>query len=127
MKLKNHTVVSEDLEDRFPESVDNKCSFASQESLSCDPQCSLKSTPSFSTGAEYKQISDWLHCCKTFQLLPDLNDQNNMVLPEEQFAFPMHLSFSPVKHACEVPEGRQVANLTPIILSRGVKPLKSHL
>ena len=75
------------------------------------------------TAPDYRHSKDWLHTLKTFNMLPDLNDQNLMALAEDHFAVPTNPPFSPLsplKKYSEVPEAaRQVCSLKPIILCGG--------
>ena len=98
---------------------ENKTLFLSQESTNFELP-SIKTTPSVSAGNEYKQVNDWLHTCKTFQLLPDINDQQ-ILLAEDQFAVPTLQPVSPLKRFNEATEGiRHVSNIKPIILCGGM-------
>ena len=94
-----------------------KMLLSSQELTPLDSICSLKSSPSFSTGTEFKQVNNWLHTCQSFHLLPDQNEQNMGMVQDDQFGVVTNPPFSPQKRYCEVTEGvRHIANLKPIIL-----------
>ena len=100
------------------EELSAKPLFLSQESTNFELP-SIKKTPSVEAGTEYKQVNDWLHCCKTFQLLPDGNDQP-LPFAEDPFAIPTH-PVSPLKRFNEATEGlRQISNVKPIILCGGI-------
>ena len=80
----------------FQEIIDNKLFFSSQELTTFDPNCSTKSTPNCSTGTEFRQVNGWLQSCRTFQFLPDGNDQN-MLNGEDPFGGITNPPFSPIK------------------------------